>query len=71
MLTFGWFLLHSELKIIFPIKAQSLIIRNFSKYINLFILPVVLVILAKPVGILKVGWSRISKKITSLIFLNI
>ena len=39
--------------------------------INLFVVALVLAILAKPVVILKLGLRNISKRITSLIFLNI
>ena len=38
---------------------------------NLLVLAVVLATLAKPVVILKLGLRNISKRITSLIFLNI
>ena len=44
---------------------------NLSQYINLLALAVVLAILVKPVVILKLGLSSISKRITSLVFLNI
>ena len=46
-------------------------ISNFSYYINLLVLAVVLAILVKLVVILKLGLRSISKRITSLIFLNI
>ena len=46
-------------------------ICNLSYYIYLLVLAVVLAILAKLVVILKLGFRNISKRITSLIFLNI
>ena len=46
-------------------------IPNLSYNINLLVLAVVLAILAKLVIILKLGLRSISKRITSLIFLNI
>ena len=46
-------------------------IGNLSYYINLLVLVVVPAILVKPVVILKLGLRSISKRITSLIFLNI
>ena len=46
-------------------------ICNLSKYINLLVLAAVLATLPKRVIILKLGLSSISKRITSLIFLNI
>ena len=45
--------------------------RNLSKDINLLVLTVVLATLAKLDIILKPGLRSISKRITSLIFLNI
>ena len=46
-------------------------ISNLSQYINLLVLALVLAILVKLVVILKLGLRIISKRITSLIFLNI
>ena len=46
-------------------------ISNLSQYINLLVLAVVLAILTKLVVILKLGLRSISKRITSLKFLNI
>ena len=46
-------------------------ILNLSHYINLLVLAAVLAILAKLVAILKLGLRSISKRITSLILLNI
>ena len=46
-------------------------IQNLSYNINLLVLAVVLAILAKLVIILKLELMNISKRITSLIFLNI
>ena len=46
-------------------------IQNLSYNINLLVLTVVLAILAKLVIILKLELMNISKRITSLIFLNI
>ena len=46
-------------------------ISIFSYYINLLVLAVILAILVKLVVILKLGLKSISKRITSLIFLNI
>ena len=71
ILTLSQFLIHSKLKIIVHIKTQFLMISIFSYYINLFVLAVVLAILVKLVVILKLGLRSISKRITSLIFLNI
>ena len=45
-------------------------IWNLSWYINFFLLAVVLAMLAKIAAILKLGLKNISKRITSLIFLN-
>ena len=60
-----------NINIIFHIKIQFLMIWNLSLYINLLVLAVVLVILAKLVVILKLGLRNISSRITSLLFLNI
>ena len=46
-------------------------IRKLSWYINLLVLAVVLAILAQLVVILKLRLRSISKRITSLMFLNI
>ena len=46
-------------------------ILNLSQYINLLLLPVVLAILLKLIAILKLELRNISKRITSLIYLNI
>ena len=46
-------------------------IWNLSYYLNLLVLAVALAILAKLVVILKLGLKNITKRITSLIFLNI
>ena len=60
-----------KLKIILHIKTQPLMIWNLSLYISLLVLAVVLATLAKLVVILKLGLRSISKRIISLIFLNI
>ena len=46
-------------------------ILNLSQYINLLVLAVILPILEKLVVILELGLSSISKRITTLVFLNI
>ena len=61
----------SKSKIFFNIKTHLLMIQNLSYNINLLVLAVVLAILAKLVIILKLELMNISKRITSLIFLNI
>ena len=60
-----------KIKNYFNIRTQFLMIWNLFYYINLLVLAVVLAILAKLVVILKLGLRSISKRITSLIFLNI
>ena len=60
-----------KIKIIFHIKTQFLTIWNLSKCINLLVLAAVVPTLVKLVVILKLGLRSISKRITSLIFLNI
>ena len=71
---------HFNIKLVF----NSFKIKNYFAYkdpipndlksflvLNLLVLAVVLATLAKPVVILKLGLRNISKRITSLIFLNI
>ena len=71
ILTLSQFLIHSKLKIIFHIKTQFLMILDLSQYINLLEFAVVLAKLAKLAIILRLGLRSISKRITSLIYLNI
>ena len=60
-----------KIKNYFSYKDQIPNDLNLSQYINLLVLAVVLAILAKLVVILKLVLRSISKRITSLIFLNI
>ena len=53
------------------IKGKQIVENVDRMDINLLVLAVVLATLAKPVVILKLGLRNISKRITSLIFLNI
>ena len=64
-------LVFRSLKIKNYFSYKDPISNNLSLCINLLVLAVVLAILAKRVVILKLGLRSISKRITSLIFLNI
>ena len=65
------FNIHSFKIIFFHVKTQFLMIRNLSQYKNVLVQVVILATLSNLVVISKLRLWNISKRIASLIFLNI